>query len=128
MTTPTAPAQHAAAAPCVEPLPRFIQCRSPAARYEWLRRHALHTRRSINSVVLEAVVAYRADPDASGGVPGPGQPMRDGERQVMYNVRLDDDLYTWLRTTAFSARVSINSLIGAALACASADQAVALDA
>ena len=34
---------------------------------------------------------------------------------VKYNVRVDNNLYEWLRTTAFYARVSINALLVAAL-------------
>ncbi len=93
---------------------RFIQCRLPADLYEWMRLRGFLARRSMNSIVLEAVAAYRADLDASGGAPG--QATFDGGPQVKYNVRLDSDTYEWLRTTAFYARVSINSMICAALA------------
>ncbi len=119
MPTGATPNHNAAAAG--SSLARFIQCRSPAVLYEWMRRHSLQTRRSMNSIVLEAVAASRADLDAGQGAPG--QPPRDGGRQVAYNVRLDTDTYNWLRTTAFYARTSINALIVAALARAQADHA-----
>ena len=97
---------------------RFIQCRLPADLYEWMRLRGFLARRSMNSIVLEAVAAYR---DATGGAPG--QATFDGGPQVKYNVRLDNDTYEWLRTTAFYARVSINSMICAALAREHAAQA-----
>ncbi len=92
---------------------RFIQCRLPADLYEWMRLRGFLARRSMNSIVLEAVATYRADLDASGGAPE--QTTFDGGPQVKYNVRLDNNTYEWLRTTAFYARVSINSMICVAL-------------
>ncbi len=100
---------------------RFIQCRLPADLYEWMRLRGFLSRRSMNSIVLESVAAYRANLDATGGAPG--QATLDGGPQVKYNVRLDNDTYEWLRTTAFYARVSINSMICAALAQEHAAQA-----
>ncbi len=117
--TPQAPPEHNTVATTAA-LPRFIQCRNPAALYEGMRQHGLQTRRSINSIVLEAVAAYRAEVDAHGGAPGHA-PLAGG-RQVTYNIRLDDDLYNWLRTTAFHARTSINALIIAALTRAHANE------
>jgi len=115
LTAPDATAKDATAtASMAAALPRFIQCRTSAARYEWLRLQG----DLMKTIVLEAVTAYRAEVDAHGGAPRPTT--LDGGRQVTYNIRLDNDLYTWLRTTACDARVSINSLVCAALAYTSA--------
>ncbi len=101
---------------------RFIQCRVPATLYEWMRLQAFLTRRSMSSIVLAAVAAYRIEVEAGRIVPERGAPER-GEI-VAYNMRVGDDLYKWLRTTAFDARTSINALAVAALALAHATQAV----
>ncbi len=100
---------------------RFIQCRIPAALYEWMRLQGFLTRRSMNSIALGTVVAYRAEVEAGRIVPERGAP-EHGE-VVKYNVRVDDELHEWLRTTAFYARTSINALGVAALARAQEAQA-----
>lgn len=108
MTTQTAPASNgadSASAPS-----RFIQCRTPTVLYEWIRPRGFLT----NSIVLEAMAAYRTELDASRGAPG--QAMPDDGPQVTYNVRLDNDTYDWLRATAVHAGASINALVVAALA------------
>src|SRR5207302_8175665 len=51
--------------------------------------------------------------EAGEVTPTKGPPER--EAIVKYNVRVDEDLYEWLRTTAFFARVSINTLLIAGL-------------
>jgi len=114
MTTQTAPIDNRVGAGA--PLSRFIQCRAPAALYEWMRLPG----DSIDSIVLGAVAAYRIELDARGGAPR--HAMRDGGPQVTYNVRLDTTTYAWLRTTAAHAGASINALVGAALIQAQADQ------
>ncbi len=111
--TQTPPVDRAASA---EPAPsRFIQCRVPTALYEWMRLQGFLTRRSMNSVALAAVVAYRAEVEAGRSAPERGD-------VVKYNVRVGDELHEWLRTTAFYARTSINALIVAALTRAHAAQ------
>jgi len=90
-----------------------LQCRLPTDLYEWLRLQAFQTRRTMNSIVLAAVRAYRAEMEA-------GRTMLEGRgagggATTTYNVRLDDDRYEWLRTTAFDTRTSINALVVAAL-------------
>ena len=92
---------------------RFIQSRLPTELYEWLRLRAFLLRQSMNSIVLEAVADYRTAVEAGAVTPTKGAPERDAI--VKYNVRVDEDLYEWLRTTAFFARVSINTLLIAAL-------------
>jgi len=114
MNTPTQtpPVDRAASA---EPAPsHFIQCRVPTALYEWIRLQGFLTRRSMNSIALAAVAAYRAEVEAARIAPERGAPER--AEIVTYNVRVDDDLHAWLRTTAFYARTSINALAVAALA------------
>ncbi len=119
MDTPMQPVDQAASA---EPAPsRFIQCRIPAALYEWMRLQAFLTRRSMNNIALAAVTAYRTEVEAGRIAPERGAPER-GEI-VKYNLRVGDDLHEWLRTTAFYARTSINALGVAALARAHAAQA-----
>jgi len=120
MDTPTQPVDRAAGE---EPAPsRFIQCRVPSALYEGMRLQGFLTRRSMNSIALAAVAAYRAEVEAGRIVPERGAPER-GEI-VKFNLRVGDDLHEWLRTTAFYARTSINALGVAALALAHAAQAV----
>lgn len=92
---------------------RFIQSRLPTDSYEWLRLRGFLLRQSMNSIVLEAVAAYRAGVEA--GEIRPSKEGLDYDSVVKYNVRVDEELYEWLRTTAFYARVSINALLVAAL-------------
>jgi len=94
--------------------PRFVQCRVPADLYEWMRLQGFLTRRSMNSIALEAVAAYRIEVEA-GRVALERGALIQGET-MKYNVRLGDDLYEWLRTAAFHAHLSINALVVAALA------------
>ena len=118
MNTPTRtpPVDRAASA---EPAPsHVIQCRVPTELYEWMRLQGFLTRRSMNSIALAAVAAYRAEVEAARIAPERGAPER--AEIVTYNVRVDDDLHAWLRTTAFYARTSINALAVAAWARASA--------
>jgi len=112
MDTATPPDDHAADVSAAAA--RFIQCRILADLYEWMRLQGFQTRRSMNSIALAAVAAYRAEVEAAQIAPEPGAPER-GE-MVKYNVRVGDDLHAWLRTTAFDARTSINALAVAALA------------
>ncbi len=119
MSTPAQPDDHALG---TEPAPsRFIQCRVPTELYEWMRLQGFLTRRSMNSIALAAVAAYRAEVEAGQSAPERGAPER-GEA-VKYNVRVGDELHEWLRTTAFYARTSINALVVAALTRAHAAQA-----
>ncbi len=92
---------------------RFIQSRLPSDMYEWLRLRGFLSRRSMNSIVLEAVSEYRTAIDGGQATLTKEHVGRDAI--VKYNVRVDDDLYEWLRTTAFYARLSINVLFVAAL-------------
>jgi hypothetical protein len=98
----------------VEPRMRFIQSRLPTGLYEWLRLRAFLLRQSMNSIVLEAAEDYRRAVDA-GEVSPSKETGAEPDAVVKYNVRVEDELYEWLRTTAFYARVSINSLLIAAL-------------
>jgi len=77
--------------------------------------------RALSSIVRAAVTAYRTEVEAGRIVPEHDAP-ECGEI-VAYNVRVGDDLYQWLRVTAFDARTSINALGIAALARAHADYA-----
>jgi len=92
---------------------RFIQSRLPTDLYEWLRLRGFLMRRSMNSIVLEAIADYRVAVDAREVVPAKDGITRDDT--VKYNVRVDDDLYEWLRTNAFYARISINAIFVSAL-------------
>jgi len=96
-----------------------ILCRLPVALYEWMRLNAFQERCRMQSIILEGVEAYRVEWEA-GHATREGRVLAAGEI-VKYNLRLDDDPYEWLRTTAFHARTSINALVVAALACAHAD-------
>ena len=89
---------------------RFIQSRLPTDLYEWLRLRAFLLRQSMNSIVLEAAADYRADVEKGAATPARA-PVGDHESVVKYNVRVETDLYEWLRTTAFYARLSINTLL-----------------
>ncbi len=92
---------------------RFIQSRLPTELYEWLRLRGFLLRRSMNSIVLDAIDEYRAALDAGEVAPRKDAVAR--EETIKYNVRVDDDLYEWLRTHAFYARLSINVLFVSAL-------------
>jgi len=80
---------------------------------EGLRLTAFQTRRSMNSVAVEAISAYRAEVDA-GRTTVTVRASREGETTIG-TIRLDNDLYEWLRTTAFYAHTSISALIVSAL-------------
>jgi hypothetical protein len=97
-----------------EPRMRFIQSRLPTGLYEWLRLRAFLLRQSMNSIVLESVAAYRTAVNA-GQITPSKETGAEHDTVVKYNVRVDEDLYEWLRTTAFYARVSINTLLISAL-------------
>jgi len=117
ITAPTPPAHDATAGDgaCTH----ILQCRLPPHLYEWLRLQAFQTRHPMNSIVLAAVGAYRAEREA-GRTTWEGR-VTGGGATAPYNVRLDDERYEWLRTTAFATRSSINALVVAALARAQAD-------
>jgi len=68
----------------------------------------------MSSIALAAMEGYRTEVEAGRIVPERGVPERS--EIATYNVRVGDDLYQWLRTTAFDARTSINVLGVAALA------------
>ncbi len=118
MSTPAQPDDHTVDVASVAS--RFIQCRVPTELYEWMRRQGFLTRRSMNSIALAGVTAYRAEVEAARIAPERGAPAR-GE-MVKYNLRVGDELHAWLRTTAFDARTSINALVVAALTRAHAVQ------
>ncbi len=99
---------------------RFIQCRLPTELYEWLRTTAFLTRRSMTGIVRETVAAYRTE--VEGGRIVPERSVLEDGAQVKSSVRLDDEVYEWLRTTAFHTRTSINVLVVAALTRAHAAQ------
>jgi hypothetical protein len=93
---------------------RFIQCRLPAAHYEWLRYRAFVDRCSMNSILLEAVTALQeASPDVTVSLPLTAAPTTAGS--VKFNVHLAGFLYEWLRTKAFNSRGSINQVLIQAL-------------
>ena len=94
---------------------RFIQSRLPNELYEWLRLRGFLLRQSMNSIVLEAAEEYRRAVEAGETTPSKDA-SADHSTVVKYNVRVNDDLYEWLRTTAFYARLSINTLLISALA------------
>jgi len=109
------PPEHATAAGD-GPRTYSIQCRVPPPVYEWLRVHRYQTHRSMTRSVWEAVAAYRVEVDTGRIVPERG--VREGGESgdmVKLTLRLDDETYEWLRTTAFHARSSINALVVAAL-------------
>jgi hypothetical protein len=89
---------------------KFMQCRLPAAQYEWLRYRAFVDRRSMNSMVLGAIAALRdVSPDVA--VPLPLTLSTPGAGSVKFNVHLSEQIYEWLRTKAFTSRGSINQLL-----------------
>lgn len=90
-----------------------IQCRLPIDLYEWLRLRAFQGRRSMNSVTFAALADYRAA--FAAGEVALGKEPDDGADTTKYTVRAADDLYEWLRETAFYARVSMNSVVVVAL-------------
>jgi len=96
------------------PHTRFIQCRLPAELYEWMRLRGFLLRKSMNSIVLTAVSEYRETIESGQVAPSADQRGASGDT-VKYNVRVDDDLYEWLRTTAFYACLSINTLVATSL-------------
>jgi len=75
----------------------------------------------MNSIALAVITAYRVEVEAGHATPK-GR-ARVGSETVKYSVRVDHDLYEWLRTTAFHARTSINALVVAALTRAHTDHA-----
>ncbi len=91
-----------------------MQCRLPAAQYEWLRYRAFVDRCSMNSMVLKAI---RALHDASDDATTPLVLKQTAATvgSVKFNVHLTDELYEWLRTKAFNSRGSINQLLIKAL-------------
>lgn len=89
---------------------RFIQSRLPTDLYEWLRLHGFLLRQSMNSIVIEAGNDYRRAIDSGTLMPAKTEG-GDQDSAVKYNVRVEEDLYEWLRTTAFYARLSINTLL-----------------
>jgi hypothetical protein len=106
--------QHLVAAPTAMDGARFMQCRLPAAQYEWLRYRAFVDRCSMNSMVLMAIRALReASPDIA--VPLTLKQTSAVTGSVKFNVHLADELYEWLRTKAFNSRGSINQLLIKAL-------------
>ncbi len=74
----------------------------------------------MHSITRAAVRVYRAEMEA-GRATVTGRASRGSERAV-YNIPVDNELYEWLRTAAFSARTSISAVIDAALAYAQAAQ------
>jgi len=96
------------------PSSHVIQCRLPLDLYEWLRLRAFQGRhRRMNSITLAALIDYRTT--LAVGDVAPDTKPRDGADTTKYIVRIPDDLYEWLRATAFSAHVSMNSVVIAAL-------------
>jgi len=102
------------AAPTAMDGARFMQCRLPAAQYEWLRYRAFVDRCSMNSMVLTAIRAlHDASPDVT--MPLTLKLTSATTGSVKFNVHLTDELYEWLRTKAFNSRGSINQLLIRAL-------------
>ena len=81
--------------------------------YEWLRLQAFQTRRRMNTVVVEAVRAYRTE--VENGRFAPDHRVLVGGAKVTYPAHVDNEMYEWLRTTAFHQRSSMTTLIVAAL-------------
>ncbi len=73
----------------------------------------------MHSITVEVVSAYRVEVEA-GHTTLEGL-LREERAGIKFPVRVSDDLYEWLRTTAFHARTSINAVVVAALAHAQAD-------
>ncbi len=106
--------QKVVAAPAAMDGTRFMQCRLPAAQYEWLRYRAFVDRRSMNSMVLAAIRALREmSPDVT--TPLALKPTGAAAGSVKFNVHLTDEMYEWLRTKAFNCRGSINQMLIKAL-------------
>jgi len=96
-----------------------LQCQLSVELYERLRRQSTQTGRSMNQIALTALTAYRTEVEA--GHTTVGGPPRMGGATVKYNLYVGEadggiHLHDWLRTTAFHARTSINTLVVAALA------------
>ncbi len=73
----------------------------------------------MNRIALAALTAYRVEVEA--GHATVDRPPRLGGATVKYNLYVGEanggaHLHGWLRTTAFNARTSINTLVVAALA------------
>ncbi len=90
-----------------------IQCRLPTDLFEWLRLRAFQDRRGMNSLGLTALADYRTA--LAAGAVTLDKESRDGADSTKFNLRVADDLYEWLRATAFYARVSMNTVVAAAL-------------
>ncbi len=67
----------------------------------------------MNSITLAALIDYRMTRAVGAAAPGTEPPA--SADTTTYVVRVPDDLYEWLRATAFSAHVSMNSVVIAAL-------------
>ncbi len=81
--------------------------------YEWLRLQAFQTRHRMNTVVVEAVRTYRTE--VENGRFAPDHRVLVGGAKVTYPAHVDNEMYEWLRTTAFHQRSSMTTLIVAAL-------------
>ncbi len=92
----------------------LIPCRVPADLYEWLRLRGFLAHCSMNSIALSAIVDYRAEVEGDRTSPPTRRSPSAGET-TMYNLRVGDELYEWLRVTAFHARTSIKAQVVAAL-------------
>ncbi len=90
-----------------------LQCRMPTDVYEWIRLQRFLTRRSMRSIVREALASYRTEVEAGRLVPEPGRATM--AETTTYTIRLSGESYEWLRITAFHTRCSINALLGDAL-------------
>ncbi len=66
-------------------------------------------------------MAYRAEMEASHTAPPGRLSSVGGGETMLYNIRLDNDLYEELRTAVFYAHSSFNALVIAALTRAQAD-------
>jgi len=60
-----------------------------------------------------AIIAYRVEVEA-GHTTLEGL-LREGRAGIKYPICVSDELYEWLRTTAFHARTSINAVVVTAL-------------
>ncbi len=67
----------------------------------------------MNSIAVEAVRAYGLE--VEDGRFAPDHKVVVGGNKVLHPVRLDNDLYEWLRTTASHQRTSMTTLMVAAL-------------
>jgi predicted HicB family RNase H-like nuclease len=95
-------------------LDHLFQARLPLRIYDWLRTRWYEQRVSMNSVVIDAVVALR---NGQVGLPARAQAdsSEEDDTSQRFTVRMPAVHYEWLRAEAFRRQVSINKLLMIAL-------------